>query len=232
MNKLILLVFGALAFFVSCADDSTEYDPYTNWQERNESWFRSVRDSATTAIAQAKAVYGDAWESHCQWRAYKRLDQSQDYNSGRMDDSIYVRVDTRGTGSYSPLWSDTVRICYRGWMMPTTYRLYNQDNVLVDSLQQFVFDQSYYGTFDTGTAAPHLSALTGYIVGFYTALQYMVEGDSWFVYIPPRLAYGSTEQGSLPAYSTLMFHIYLAAVYPNNSGVPDWKAPRRPSSPF
>ena len=54
----------------------------------------------------------------------------------------------------------------------------------------------------------------------------MVEGDDWMVYIPYRLGYGTSDHGTIPAYSTLQFRIHMAAVYPCNSGVPAWKAKR------
>ena len=223
LKHLICIV--PLISIVSCSDDNQEYDPYYNWQARNEAWFRSVADSARTAIAQAKEQYGDDWDKdgNCQWRMFKRLDYAQDHNSGRVDDSICVRIETRGNGSYSPTWSDSVRISFRGWMMPTTYRLYNEQNVLVDSLQQFVFTQTYYGPFNAKTAAPQLSAVNPFVTGFSTALQYMVEGDDWYVYVPARLAYNDAKNGDIPAYSTLVWRLHLAAVYPCNIGVPDWK---------
>lgn len=215
----------ASLFVVSCSDDSSEWNPYYDWQVRNEAWFRSVADSARTAIAEAKAQWGDAWEEHCQWRMMKRLDQAQDYNTGRTDDSICVRIATPNLqpGDYSPRWSDSVRISFRGWMMPAVYQLYNAEGTLVDSLRQEIFTQTYYGAFDPATAAPQLSGVSPFVVGFSTALQYMVEGDDWMVYVPARLAYGEAGRDPIPGYSTLLWRIHMAAVYPCNSGVPDWK---------
>ena len=222
-----IVTIVSIGTMVACSQDEAEWDPYYDWQVRNELWFRSIADSARTAIAQAKAQYGDDWEAHCQWRMVKRLDQSKDYNTGRVDDSICARIISRGAGSVEAGWSDTVRINYRGWMMPTVYKEYNAEGQLVDSLRQEVFDQSYYGKFDIDTAAPVLASVSSFIVGYYTALQYMVEGDDWMVYIPYRLGYGESDHGSIPAYSTLQFHINMAAVYPCNTGVPTWKARRR-----
>ena len=220
-------VFLLLLVFAACSDDSEDYDPYHDWQVRNEAWFRSVADSARSAIAEAKTQYGSQWEDYCQWRMLKRLDQAQDYNTGSLTDSICVRIVSRGTGDYSPLWSDSVRISFRGWLMPATYQLYNKDNQLVDSLMQEVFTQTYFGVFDEATAAPQLSAITPFVQGFSTALQYMVKGDDWMVYVPQQLAYGANANGVIPAYSTLAWRIHMAAVYPCNSGVPDWKVRRR-----
>ena len=68
-------------------------------------------------------------------------------------------------------------------------------------------------------------------LGYVAALQYMTEGDDWMVYIPNRLAYGETDHGVIPAYSTLQFRIHMAAIYPCNTGVPTWKARRHPGMP-
>ena len=48
--------------------------------------------------------------------------------------------------------------------------------------------------------------------GFGTALQYMVPGDDWMVYIPSELAYGSTASSAIPAYSTLLFRIHMVGI--------------------
>ena len=219
---ILLLSF----LFTACTEDE-EYDPYYNWQVRNEAWFRSVADSARTSIAQARAKYGDQWEQHSQWLMLKRLDQAQDYNTGRVDDSICVRIINRGTGDYSPVWSDSVRISFRGWMMPTTYRIRNDQDEMIDTLHQYVFTQTYYGEFDPQTAAPQLSGVSPFVPGFSTALQYMVEGDDWLVYVPARLAYDKKASDEIPAYSTLVWRIHMAAVYPAGTGVPAWRIKRK-----
>ena len=224
---LFLLLPSYLFLLAACSDDDPEWDPYYNWQARNTVWFQSVADSARTAIRQAKAKYGDAWEEHCEWRQYKTLLQAQNYNTGKLTDSICVRIITCGTGDYSPKWSDTVRVSQRGWLMPTTFRLYNSAGVEVDSVRQQVFSQTYYGEFDPATAAPSLAPVSSFNGGFATAVQYMVEGDDWMVYVPSDLAYGATGSGEIPGYSTLVWRIHMAAAYPCNSGVPSWKARRK-----
>lgn len=225
MKQFFIFNFSLLILFLvaSCGEEEDTFDSYYNWQARNEAWYRQVADSARTAIIDAKAQYGDLWEDYCEWRMYKRLDQAQDYNTGRLDDSICVHIVKRGKGNYSPLWSDSVRVNHRGWMMSTTYRMYNENGEQVDSTMQMVFDQNYYGPFSELTAAPSLWSVSGFVTGFTTALQYMVEGDDWLVYVPARLAYKESGSGEIPGYSTLLWRVHLAAVYPCNSGVPDWK---------
>ncbi len=220
---LIATLAIAVASLCSCSETDDTWDPYYDWQERNAEWYREITDSARTAIAEAQAKYGSEWEDHCDWRRYKSLLKAQDYDSGLYTDSICVHILRRGTGTVSPVWTDTIRLSFRAWLMPSTYRVYNDDNVEVDSVMQEVFTQTYYGPYDEQTAAPQLMSMGSTIEGFSTALQYMVEGDDWNVYIPAELAYGSTSSDAVPAYSTLLFRLCLIAVYPTNSGVPDWK---------
>ena len=50
------------------------------------------------------------------------------------------------------------------------------------------------------------------ISGWTVALQHMVEGDKYEVWIPQQLAYGASDNGDIPAYSTLIFEIELVSV--------------------
>lgn len=50
------------------------------------------------------------------------------------------------------------------------------------------------------------------IPGWTVALQHMVEGDKYEVWIPQQLAYGGSDSGEIPAYSTLIFEIELVSV--------------------
>ncbi|MCD7722025.1 MAG: hypothetical protein LUI09_07330, partial [Prevotellaceae bacterium] len=134
LYPLLIATFAvATASLSSCSETDDTWDPYYNWQERNAEWFREITDSARTAIAEAQAEYGDEWEDHCDWRRYKSLLKAQDYDSGLYTDSICVHILKRGTGTVSPVWTDTIRISFRAWLMPSTYRVYNDDNQEVDS---------------------------------------------------------------------------------------------------
>ncbi|MCR4995355.1 MAG: FKBP-type peptidyl-prolyl cis-trans isomerase [Bacteroidales bacterium] len=193
-----------LMAFIACSEDSTDYDPYYNWKSRNADWYKHVADSARTAIAQAKAAHGDDWEQYCEWRMYKSLLRSPSYQSGNLEDSICVHIVSRGDGNVMPMSTDSVYINFRGTLMPTT----DADGNVVET----IFSQTYYGTFDPATAAPQLSVVNAFTEGFQTALQYMVKGDDWNVYIPQELFYGGSAQGIIPAYSAACFRINLTKV--------------------
>ena len=77
-----------------------------------------------------------------------------------------------------------------------------------------------YDYFNPATAAPTLMGMRNLIEGFSTAMQYMVEGDDWMVFIPYNLAYGSAGSGKIPGYSTLQFRVNLVRWYESGSGAP------------
>ena len=75
-----------------------------------------------------------------------------------------------------------------------------------------MFDQSYKGALNPAINVPTQFNVGGVIVGWSTALQHMVIGDIWRVYIPADFAYGSSKQSNIPAYSALVFDINLVKI--------------------
>ena len=216
----LAVLVGLVGFiFVSCSEKSNEWDPYYSWQSRNALWFEQVADSARTAIAAAKAQYDEDWEEHCPWRMFKSLQRSADF-PGATTDSIVCKIITKGNGTQEVNYTDYVQLHYRGWLMPSEYMM---DDGVTKETKSVVFDQSFYGEFNPATAAPVTMYVGGTIEGYQTALQNMVAGDMWFVYIPQQLAYKGDSSGSVPAYSTLLFQLNLVAVYEDIDDIPDWK---------
>lgn len=189
----------------SCVNETDEtWDPYYNWEMRNAEWYNQIADSARTDIAKAKAAHGDAWEEYSDWRMYRSLMRS-DVAGGPLTDSICVHIRQRGTGTVSPLFTDTASVCFRGWTMLTEYEQPGGE------LKPFmaVFTQTFTGQYNPTTAQPQLMPVASTVEGFNTALQYMVEGDIWDVYIPQQLAYGAKASDAIPAFSTLLFRLYM-----------------------
>ena len=63
---------------------------------------------------------------------------------------------------------------------------------------------------------------TSAVKGFGTALQNMHIGDRWRLFIPYSLAYGNAAQGTVPAYSTLIFEVELVSYYRKGTSVDPW----------
>lgn len=207
---LFLSVFA----FVACDENEATFDKYESWQQRNKVYFEQVADTARRAIAAAKAEYGDQWEQYCDWRMYQAYTKPV---TTKLTDSICVKVLETGTGKGCPLYTDTVRVHYRGTLMPTKDIINGKDTVVQD-----VFDYSFVPPLDLNLAFPKLFGVSGTIAGFGTALQYMHCGDRWMVYIPETLGYGSTAQNKNPAYSTIMFDVTLVDYFYPGEGIPDW----------
>lgn len=195
--KAIPFFLSAFLLLTSCSEDDGTTDEYADWQSRNETFFAE-------RYATAKANSDGTWRTYLNWT----LDGQQPYPSGKgsitykSTDYIAVQVLKSGTGTESPLITDSVRVHYRGRLIPTT-----------SHSEGYVFDQSYKGTLDTKTALPKGFYANQVIDGWTTALLKMHIGDTWRIYVPAALGYGSVPKTGIPAYSTLVFDITLNSFY-------------------
>ena len=214
--KHIAYVKMALAFLVAlfclegCKETDDTVDEYPDWQKKNEAFFAAKYQTAKSAIAQ-----GDS-----SWKIFKSYTRSDASEQGETTDYIVVKVINEGTGSGSPLYTDTVRVHYKKQMIASTTHVDSEDREL-----GLVFDKSWStDTFDSRIFTPSKFAVSDRVDGFSTALQHMRIGDRWKVYIPHQLGYGSQVNGSIQPYSTLVFDIALAAYYRPGTPVPNWNA--------
>ena len=175
---VILFTLHCSLFTVSCSEDDSSEDEFANWEERN---------SAMT----------DQWAANSSLRKIRVFTQD-DTSAGKNSDYIYVQVLEAGEGIESPLYTDTVRMAYRGRLIPTK----NYAN-------GYVFDETYLGDFSWHTAGMATMASSTLVTGFTTALMNMHRGDRWRVYIPYQLGYNTSSSGSVTAYSNLIFDIAL-----------------------
>lgn len=186
---LFLLSFIPLFSLLSCSESEGEEDEYANWQERNETYFDDI-------YAQAIASSADDIDTIRSYTLTSGVTPSK-------DDYIVVKKLQSGTStSGSPLMTDSVKISYRGRYIPTT-----------SYPEGYVFDQTYQGDFNWNTVHTTSTYFSSFVTGFTTALLNMHIGDYWRVYIPYKLAYGSSGSSSIKSYSTLIFDISLHAFY-------------------
>lgn len=214
--KLKAFLLLPLLLLASCKNSDEDDDIDYDWKTRNAQWFAEVYDAAKAEIAAAQAQYpnGNDWEQHCDWRVYKTLLKSQDVQ-GASTDYIVCKINQRGDGDWSPAYTDSVRLYYRGWLMDANYPS-SKDNMTV-------FSQTYYDDFNEKTAAPMAMPVTSTVEGFMTAVQYMVKGDDWMVYIPTELAYKDQSSDAIPAYSTLLYHLRIELVHKSGTGMDEWR---------
>lgn len=88
-----------------------------------------------------------------------------------------------------PIKTDTVICHYKGTLLNGTE-----------------FDNSY------STGEPLTIAVTRVIKGWTEVLQLMPVGSKWKVYIPYKLAYGSSDYGQIPGGSVLIFELELVGI--------------------
>ena len=218
--RFIALFLSAwLLLLTSCKNHIEEDTEHYNWQERNAQWFAEIYDGALAKITEAKSQYpnGNEWQEHCEWRIYKTLMKSQDVQGPATDYIVckvnppYHRDPEEGYAAYT----DSILLYYRGWIMDVNYPQ-SKDNLTI-------FSQSYYDEFDATKAAPLAMPVTSTVEGFMTAVQYMVKGDDWMVYIPQELAYKENASQAIPAYSTLLYHMRIEKVHKSGTGLSEWR---------
>jgi len=191
-----------LAAFACSENDNTE-EEFPDWQTTNEAWYKNKADSVAALIQQGRT----------DWKTYKSWKYGDNYSTTDVNKSILVRVLTEGTGSGCPLYSDSVRIHYQIRLLPS--KSYPAG---------YIVDQSYYGTYSPETSIPASFAVSGLVEGLATAVQRMHIGDHWTVYVPYALGYGTSATTTVPAYSTLICDVTLAAYARSGSSLPTWSA--------
>jgi FKBP-type peptidyl-prolyl cis-trans isomerase FklB len=186
-RNIIWCLLAVLAL-ASCKEEDDTVEEFANWQETNDAYFSNL----VWEVQQGFSSMPNRWEV---FRSYSLPEIG--YTPNYYDYIVVERLN-QGSGTTSPLQSDSVEVHYSGRLLPS--RSYPQG---------YLFDKSYDGNFDPVTATPSKFSVVGVVNGFSTALMRMHRGDSWRVYIPYQLAYGSSARSSIPAYSTLVFDIKL-----------------------
>lgn len=190
ISLLLIVTIGSL--LTSC-EETAAVDEYANWEERNTAFIDSI----------AKVAEANADGKWLKILSFKLNDTNinGDIVEWDAEDYIYCHVESEGTGTRHPLFTDTVSVNYRGRLIPTA-----------SYPEGYVFDQSYKGVLNPAINVPTQFSVGGVVVGWSTALQHMVTGDIWRVYIPAPLAYGAKAQSSIPAHSALVFDINLVKI--------------------
>lgn len=221
--RLLLILPALLLTATACEETDDADDPqYDNWAAHNEAYFAARTAEARAAINAARATYGDRWEDHCDWRIYRsyRQDTTQ---AATAADSIIVHITTRGTGSGSPLFTDSVRVNFTTRLIPNALATDDEARTHGKIVSYTGVSRDSSAVFDKDFATPTKMGVSNAVEGLTTALLYMHIGDQWRVYIPQQLGNEDNETTNIPPYSTIVYDIQLKAFYRAGTVVPDWK---------
>ena len=192
----------------SCSESDDTEDEFENWQELNDAYFNNIYAQAETAIKSGD----DSWK-------IIRVFSKDSLAAKSKTDFIVVHIETEGTGTESPIYSDKIRIHYRAKLIPSP-----------NYTDGYQFESSWTGDYNLKTMHPKDFNVNGSFtgtasdatIGLTTALMNMHKGDRWTIYIPYTLAYGTenhqlkypsgtsyTYGATIPAYSTQRFDVTL-----------------------
>jgi FKBP-type peptidyl-prolyl cis-trans isomerase FklB len=174
MNKTISLTVLLLALSLASCEETVEIGAYDNWQERNEAFIDSLQQVYDT-----------------------NSDQSLNYITDEYDkeQKIFFKKLTSVPTGQTPLYTDSVRVFYRGTL-----------------INDVVFDKNFSGADPSVTDAPTDFNVNALISGWTWALQYMKVGERWMLYIPWKSGYGSAGTTGILGYSTLIFDVRLEKI--------------------
>lgn len=116
------------------------------------------------------------------------------------DGVVYAKLIKKGNGKQI-FFTSLVSIYYKGSLIDGTEF---QQQLFEDGVPFKCAVSPYYAAYN--------SAYSSVISGWGVALQNMVEGDKYEVWIPQQLGYGATDKGTIPPYSTLIFEIEVVSV--------------------
>lgn len=155
------------------------------------------------------AVIDEAWklENEVAFQAKATDSNFVKWNSTANDGFVFARRIKEGHGKQI-YFNSRVKVYYKGSLINGK----QFDQQLFEDGAPFCCAVSHYYTgqvVENGIKYSYGSVITGWTV----ALQNMVEGDKWEVWIPQELGYGSVDKGEeLPPYSTLVFELEIVEV--------------------
>lgn len=198
MKKIVFfMALVAVALFSSCSETSDEETEFADWQSRNDSYYASVYAKAKQAVES-----GDT-----SWKIIHGYSKSE--TTSVPTNFIVVKVLAEGNNgvTVSPLYTDSVKVHYRGYYMPSA----SFDTSVAGYPQNvgYQFDSSWTGNYNLAAMQPTKGVVGSFVNGYTTALLHMHPGDRWLVYIPYNLGYGASDYNSILGGSTLIFDMTL-----------------------
>ena len=195
-RNIIWCLLAVLAL-ASCKEEDDAVEEFANWQETNDAYFSRL-------VWEVQQGFSSLPQQWVLIPCYTMPEVGYTLN---YYDYVVAEKLEQGSGTTSPLLTDSVEVHYSGRLLPSA-----------SYPKGYQFDSSYAGTFDPVLATPSKFAVLGVVKGFSTALMNMHRGDHWRIYIPYQLAYGATARTAVPAYSTLIFDLRLEDFWRKTKG--------------
>ncbi|MDR0988118.1 MAG: FKBP-type peptidyl-prolyl cis-trans isomerase [Prevotellaceae bacterium] len=204
--KKILFISLLAALFTSCKEVE-EPGKYDNWQARNQAYADSLQREAGNNFV--------ATEQQALNMSTNTLFAIQDMSVSTDVAKRYVyckKISENNPSGIRPLYTSTVTLFYYGTFF--TGEKFDGNFTGYSAAEHGTLDPQEKEKAPTPFDSPNTWALTSLRPGMVAAMQYMRSGERWILYLPFESGYGSTEYGSIPAYSALVFDVQIEEVIP------------------
>ena len=102
--------------FTSCTENDDTVEEYANWQSKNETYWDNLYTTT-----QQKIKGGDtSWKIILNYTFQNQKQTTGSALTYRPENYIIAHVEQAGTGTTSPLYSDSVSMHYMGRLIPST----------------------------------------------------------------------------------------------------------------
>ena len=102
--------------FTSCTENDDTVEEYANWQSKNETYWDNLYTTT-----QQKIKSGDtSWKIILNYTFQNQKQTTGSALTYRPENYIIAHVEQAGTGTTSPLYSDSVSMHYMGRLIPTS----------------------------------------------------------------------------------------------------------------
>ncbi len=202
MKKKLFAFLPVLLLMVAVLTSCSEVEDqgkFFNWKERNEAFVDSLKALNPTIVATEEAALS---------MPVGTLFSIPVPLASTGDDKqyVYCKKIVANTQGQRPMYTESVEVYYYGTVI-------TGDKFDGNFTGYTALDKSFPGDKNpTETDSPSQFAVTGVITGWTEVLQYMRKGERWMIYIPYQSAYGTTDHGSIPAYSLLAFDVQLTDI--------------------
>ena len=190
-NYFLPLLLLILVFTTSC-EETKEVGKYDNWRERNEAFIDSLQH-----VYDTKADHGGLEFIHLISAPNDVIYFKRKKPVALPGEEPIIKKDVK------PLFTDVVSLFYKGSFIIGSVD--EQNNYIGE-----VFDGNFTGANpDMEVTKASQMKVRELITGFTEILQRMDVGERYEIYIPWQYGYGSSDNKSILAYSTLIFDVQL-----------------------